>query len=299
MGKRGRKIRGKGRPKLWNKGQRKVWDKEGRKVSGRGGHDEWENYVAKYGTKEGSKSQTKETAKYGTKEDRYIVQRKARSMGKGGRKIWGKRRPKLWNKGHSKVWDERGCKVPGRGGRDVWEKDVAKYGTKEGSNYGTKQTARYETKEKHRLRMFEKRMQRRIFGPKRDEVRRGWIILHNEKLRDLYSSPIMITVVKFLVTFSTRILRTATVALSVEQLATSWTTKGSGVRASIGSRILTSPYCPYRFWDPPILLCNGYRGALSSVIRRPGRESDHSPPASANVKRTWLYTSTPPYVSMA
>jgi hypothetical protein len=41
-------------------------------------------------------------------------------------------------------------------------------------------------REKHRLRMFENRVLRRIFGPKRDEVTGEWRKLHNEKLRDLY-----------------------------------------------------------------------------------------------------------------
>jgi hypothetical protein len=30
--------------------------------------------------------------------------------------------------------------------------------------------------------------------------------------------------------------------------------------------------------------------------KRPGREADHSPPTSAEVKKMWIYTSTPPYV---
>jgi hypothetical protein len=37
---------------------------------------------------------------------------------------------------------------------------------------------------------------RRIFGPKRDEVTGGWRKLHNEELRDLYSSPSIITIIK-------------------------------------------------------------------------------------------------------
>jgi hypothetical protein len=37
--------------------------------------------------------------------------------------------------------------------------------------------------------MFENRMLRRIFGPKRDEVTGSWRKLHNEELRNLYSSP--------------------------------------------------------------------------------------------------------------
>jgi hypothetical protein len=40
-------------------------------------------------------------------------------------------------------------------------------------------------------------------------------------------------------------------------------------------------------------------GALSPGVKRQGREADHSPPASAEVKKTWIYTSTPPYAFMA
>jgi hypothetical protein len=34
-------------------------------------------------------------------------------------------------------------------------------------------------------------------------------------------------------------------------------------------------------------------------VKRPGREADHSPPTSAEVKKIWIYTPTPPYVFMA
>jgi hypothetical protein len=37
---------------------------------------------------------------------------------------------------------------------------------------------------------------RRIFGPKRDEVTGEWRKLHNEELRDLYSSPSIIKIIK-------------------------------------------------------------------------------------------------------
>jgi hypothetical protein len=51
-------------------------------------------------------------------------------------------------------------------------------------------------REEHRLRVFENRVLRRIFGPKRDEVTRGWRKLHNEELRGLYSSPSIVRVIK-------------------------------------------------------------------------------------------------------
>jgi hypothetical protein len=38
---------------------------------------------------------------------------------------------------------------------------------------------------------------------------------------------------------------------------------------------------------------------LSAGVKRPGREDHHSPPASDEVNRTWIYTSTAPYVFMA
>jgi hypothetical protein len=42
-------------------------------------------------------------------------------------------------------------------------------------------------REKHRLRVFENGVLRRIFGLKRDEVMEEWRKLHNEELHDLYS----------------------------------------------------------------------------------------------------------------
>jgi hypothetical protein len=48
-----------------------------------------------------------------------------------------------------------------------------------------------------RLRVFENRVLRRMFGPKRDEVTGDWRKLHNEELRDLYYSPTIVRVIKF------------------------------------------------------------------------------------------------------
>jgi hypothetical protein len=56
--------------------------------------------------------------------------------------------------------------------------------------------------------------------------------------------------------------------------------RGIRVRVPVGSRIFSS-------------------GALSPGVKWPGREADHSPPTSAEVKRMWIYTSTPPYAFVA
>jgi hypothetical protein len=51
-------------------------------------------------------------------------------------------------------------------------------------------------KEERRLKVSENRVLRRILGPKRDEVTKDWIKLHNEELNDLYCSPNIIRVIK-------------------------------------------------------------------------------------------------------
>jgi hypothetical protein len=49
-------------------------------------------------------------------------------------------------------------------------------------------------REEHRLRVFENRVLRRIFGPKRDEVTGEWIKLHNEELHN-FSPPSIIAII--------------------------------------------------------------------------------------------------------
>jgi hypothetical protein len=51
-------------------------------------------------------------------------------------------------------------------------------------------------REERRLRVFERRVLRGIFGPKRDEVTGEWRKLHDEELNDLYSSPNIVRVIK-------------------------------------------------------------------------------------------------------
>ena len=50
-------------------------------------------------------------------------------------------------------------------------------------------------REERRLRVFENRVLRRIFGPKKDEVTREWKKLHTEELHNLYCSPNIVWVI--------------------------------------------------------------------------------------------------------
>jgi hypothetical protein len=54
----------------------------------------------------------------------------------------------------------------------------------------------YTLREEHRLRVFENRVLRKIFGPKRDKVTAGRRKLHDKDLLNLYSSPNIIKMIK-------------------------------------------------------------------------------------------------------
>jgi hypothetical protein len=52
-----------------------------------------------------------------------------------------------------------------------------------------------------------------------------------------------------------------------------------------GKGFLFQPLYPERLWGPPSLLFNGYRGPFFGGKARPGRDADHSPPSSAELKK--------------
>jgi hypothetical protein len=74
--------------------------------------------------------------------------------------------------------------------------------------------------------------------------------------------------------------------------------RGVGDGVPVGSRIFSSPRRPkpaLGSTQPPTQCAPG---ALSPGVKRQGREADHSPPASVEVKKIWIYTSTPTYTSV-
>jgi hypothetical protein len=73
--------------------------------------------------------------------------------------------------------------------------------------------------------------------------------------------------------------------------------RGFGVRVSVGSNFLFSSSRPaLGSTKPP---SQWVPRALSPGVKRPGREADHSPPASVEVKKMLIYATTPSYVFMA
>jgi hypothetical protein len=68
-------------------------------------------------------------------------------------------------------------------------------------------------------------------------------------------------------------------------------------RQKLGIFLLTTVSRPAL--EPTQPLIQWVTGALSLEVKWPGRESDHSPPFSVEVKNAWRYTSTPQYAFMA
>jgi hypothetical protein len=74
--------------------------------------------------------------------------------------------------------------------------------------------------------------------------------------------------------------------------------RGVGVRVPVGSRIFSSPRRPDRLWAHPASYTMG-SGGFAPGAKRQGREADHSLSTNAEVKKMWIYTSTPSYAFMA
>jgi hypothetical protein len=73
---------------------------------------------------------------------------------------------------------------------------------------------------------------------------------------------------------------------------------GVGVQV-LGGKIFLLSTSSRPVLEPTQLPIQGVPGALSPAVKRPGREADHSPPSSAEVKNAWMYTSIPSYAFMA
>jgi hypothetical protein len=78
-----------------------------------------------------------------------------------------------------------------------------------------------------------------------------------------------------------------------------WTTEESKFESWYGQEFSLLQIVQIGSEVHPTFLSNGYRGLFPRGLKRLGREVDHSPPTSAEVKKMWIYTSTPPYTFMA
>jgi hypothetical protein len=81
-------------------------------------------------------------------------------------------------------------------------------------------------------------------------------------------------------------------------MTTDWTTEGSEFKFRKGKTFFVLISSQTGSGTHPASYPISREGPFPKV-RRPGYKTDHSPPTSTEVKKTWVYTSTPPYVFMA
>jgi hypothetical protein len=132
---------------------------------------------------------------------------------------------------------------------------------------------------KCRWHVSENILLRKVIGSRKDEVTRDWRKVHN---------------IYFVIFYSIIDVRNQDSVVGVVT-GSGLDDRGVRVLVVVGSRIFSSACCPDWLWGPPNLLSKCVPGAPSPRVKRPGREADHLPPASAEVKKMWIYTSTPPY----
>jgi hypothetical protein len=117
--------------------------------------------------------------------------------------------------------------------------------------------------EENRLKLFENRVLRRIVRPEMEEVAEEWRRLHNKKLHNLYKS------------------RDSSVGIA---LCYGLDNRGSRFRFPAGAGNFSLHRVQNGSGAHPASYPTGTRG-LSLGVKRPGREADHSPPPSAEVKK--------------
>jgi hypothetical protein len=67
-------------------------------------------------------------------------------------------------------------------------------------------------------------------------------------------------------------------------IATDYRLDGLGSIPGKGKKLFCTTQAPHRLWGPPSVLFSGFRGAVSLRVTQQGREIDHSPQSSAEVK---------------
>jgi len=103
-------------------------------------------------------------------------------------------------------------------------------------------------KEEYSFRVFENRVLRKIFGPKREEVAGSWKKLHNEELHTLYSSPNVTSMIK------SRRMREMGHVACMEEMRNAYRNL---VRKLKGRRPLRRPICR---WEDNIKIDSGETG---------------------------------------